>query len=107
MSRQTRRLSLVLAILAAGLAGCGALSSSSPISTPLDHSVDVDPKKTPPGVISYVSKRGNPAHGGSVEDSVDVRTAQDLDKLRGAPDDFKAFILREISVRSAEVDARL
>jgi hypothetical protein len=94
-------------MIAAGLAGCGVVSSASPIATPLDHSVDVDPAKTPPGVISYISERGNPAHGGSVEDSVDIRTAQDLDKLRGAPDDFKAFLLREIAVRSGEVDSRL
>ena len=98
---------VVAAVLAAGLAGCGTVSSPSPIPTPLDHSVEVDPAKTPPGVISYISRRGSPVYGGSVEDSVEIRTGQDLDRLRGAPDDFKAFILREIAVRRTEVNARL
>jgi hypothetical protein len=98
---------VVAVMLAAGLAGCGAVSSPTPIPTPLDHSVDVDPAKTPPGVVSYISRRGSPVYGGSVEDSVEIRAAQDLGKLRGAPADFKAFLLREIADRGNEVDARL
>jgi hypothetical protein len=101
-------LSVVVAVLVAGLAGCGALATTpSPIPTPLDHSVEVDPAKTPPGVISYISRRGSPVYGGSVEDAVEVRTPADLGKLRGAPDDFKAFIADQLAVRAKEVDARL
>jgi len=102
------RLGAVAAVLAAGLTGCGVVSPPpSPIPTPLDHSVDVDPAKTPPGVISYISRRGSPVYGGSVEDPVELRTSQDLDELRGAPDDFKAFMAAQLAVRAREVDARL
>jgi hypothetical protein len=97
----------VAVVVASVLSGCGATSSPSPIPTPLNYRVAVDPAKTRPGVISYISERGNPAHGGSVEDSVEIGAAEDLDQLRGAPDDFKAFVLREIAIRGTEVDARL
>jgi len=102
------RLAVVTAVLLVGLAGCGAVSPlPSPIPTPLDHSVDVDPTKTPRGVVTYISRRGSPVYGGSVEDPVELRTLQDLDRLRGAPDDFKAFMAEQLAARAAEVDARL
>lgn len=102
------RSGLVAGVLLAGLAGCGvAAPSPSPIPTPMDRTVDVDPAKTPPGVIAYISQRGSPVYSGSVEDPVELRTTEDLAKLRGAPDDFKAFMADQLAARSAEVDARL
>jgi hypothetical protein len=106
LSRWRQRAAAV--VLAAGLAGCGVLSPPpSPIPTPLDRTVDVDPAKTPRGVISYISRRGSPVYGGSVEDPVELRTSQDLRKLRGAPDDFKSFMAGQLVARAVEVDARL
>ena len=75
-----------------GLTACGSVSELSPIPTPIDRVVEVDHGATPQGVISYISERGSPAHDGSVEDAVGIRTRDDLAELRGAPDDFKAFI---------------
>ncbi len=96
------------AVLATVLAGCAGVSPPpSPIPTPLDRTVEVDPAKVPAGVITYISRRGSPVYGGSVDDPVELRTAQDLDKLRGAPDDFKAFMASQLAVRVREVDARL
>jgi hypothetical protein len=90
-----------------GLTACGSVSEPSPIPTPMDRVVEVDHEATPEGVVSYISERGSPAHEGSVEDSVGVRTSDDLDELRGAPDDFKAFIAAQVATRAAEAETSL
>lgn len=94
--------------LAAGLSACGVVGQRpSPIATPLDRVVTIDQAATPTGVISYGTERGNPVYRASVDDAVEVRTAQDLNKLRGAPDDFKEFLVAQLAERAAEVDRHL
>lgn len=95
------------AALAVSLAGCGAGAEPAPIPTPMDRAVKVDQAATPPGVVSYITERGSPAHDGSVEDAVEVRTSADLQKLRGAPEDFKAFIADQLSERAIRGAAAL
>lgn len=95
-------------VLAACLAGCGLGSPpTTPISPPLDRVVKVDHGATPEGVISYITQRGNPAHGGSVEDSVGIESRSDLDDLAGAPADFKEFLVTQLAERAADVDRYL
>ena len=110
MKRQAQRwrATVVSAVLAASVSGCGvALKQPSPIPAPLNRVVKVDHNVTPDGVISYVSQRGNPAYTFSVEDPVEVSSAADLDDLVGAPGDFKTFLLAQLSEQSKRVDAFL
>ena len=101
----TRIGAALFVVLAACLTGCGLASPPTPIDPPFDRVVKVDRQATPDGVISYVTQRGSPAYEGSVEDAVEIRSRADLDELRGAPEDFKAFIATQLTERSADVDA--
>ena len=110
MRRDARRwrTPIVAAVVAAAMSGCGVLSEQpSPIPTPLNRVVKVDHSATPDGVISYISERGNPAYTSSVEDPVEIASADDLDELDGAPDDFKRFLLAQLAEQGARVDAFL
>lgn len=99
---------VVSAALAAGLSGCGAVAQSpSPIPTPLERVVKIDQAETPTGVISYGTERGNPVYQASVENAVEVRNAQDLNKLHGAPDDFKAFLAQQLTELGSQSDGSL
>jgi hypothetical protein len=99
VSRQGWSRRILVAVSVLGLTACGSVSEPSPIPTPLDRVVEVDRGKAPEGVITYITERGSPAHGGSVEDAVEIRTRDDLTDLRGAPDDFKAFIVEQLAAR--------
>lgn len=92
---------LLVIAAAFGLSACGA-TEPSPVPTPMDRVVEVDHETTPDGVISYISERGSPAHDGSVEDAVEIRTPADLAELDGAPDDFKAFLAEQLVVLAAK-----
>lgn len=98
---------LLAAAVLGGLAGCALDPQPSPIPTPQNRVVKVDHQATAAGVISYISQRGSPAYDGSVEDAVEVRSRADLRELRGAPDDFKAFIADQLTVLAAEAAAAL
>ena len=75
------------------VAACSAPATDpSPIPTPLHREVRVDQSKVPPGVVSYVKVRGTPAYGASVEDTPKLHTLADVDLLKGAPADFKAYL---------------
>ena len=106
--RQPWQVMVVSAALVTWLSACGVVAQRpSPIPTPLDRVVKIDQAATPVGVISYGTDRGNPVYRASVEDAVEVRTAQDLNKLRGAPDDFKAFLIQQLTELGRQVDAFL
>ena len=99
---------VVSAVLTIGLSGCGGVAQQpSPIPTPLDRVVKIDHAATPTGVISYGTERGNPVYRASVDDAVEVRSTQDLSKLRGAPGDFKAFLGQQLIELGSQVDAFL
>lgn len=99
--------SLTIGLLAA-LSACGLdTPPPTPIAPPLDRVVKVDRAATPDGVIAYITQRGNPAHGGSVEDSVSVRDRGDMADLVGAPEAFKAFLETQLAERGADVDKYL
>lgn len=106
MGRAWWRAALAGTAAAVALSGCGA-TQPSPIPTPMNRVVTVDRLATPDGVISYITERGSPAHDGSVEDAVEIRTRADLADLRGAPDDFKNFLIDRIGVLTAEAAASL
>ena len=104
-SRQAAARSVVSVVLASCMAGCGLSSPPpTPIATPLHRVVKVDNRDTSDGVISYVTQRGSPAHEGSVEDAVEIRTRSDLDELRGAPEDFREFLVTQLAERAEDVD---
>ena len=106
--RRPWQATVISAALAAGMSACGVgAQRPSPIATPLDRVVKIDRASTPIGVISYGTERGNPVYRASVEDAVEVRTTQDLNKLRGAPEDFKAFLTQQLTELGSQVDAFL
>lgn len=107
MSRPGWARRILVTASAVGLTACGSVSEPSPIPTPMDRVVEVDHGATPHGVISYISERGSPAYDGSVEDAVDIRTRDDLAELRGAPDDFKAFIAEQLAARGSLAERSL
>lgn len=92
----------------AALAGCSmATPHPGPVPTSLNRVVEVDRFNPPEGVITYISERGNPAYGPSVRDAVEMEEADDVDRLRDAPEDFKAFIAAEMAERADVVRAEL
>ncbi|MFL6088616.1 MAG: hypothetical protein ACJ71Z_00545 [Aeromicrobium sp.] len=98
-----------LATLAlATLAGCAAWDSRpSPVPTPLERVVKVDRLNVPDGVITYITERGSPAYGPSVRDAKELEEPKDVSKLKGAPDDFKAFIVQQMAERAVVVQSEL
>jgi hypothetical protein len=101
--------SVILAALAfVALTACDRLGPEpSPIPTPLHRVVQIDQAKVAEGVISYGVERGSPAYGASVSDTPKLHTDADLRLLKGAPEDFKAYIVRQIDDQEQSVMAEL
>jgi hypothetical protein len=98
-----------LLALVALLSACGyggALRDAQRESTP-PVEVRVDPAEAPEGVTTYLQVRKSPQHGGSVEGGIRVADPQDVEKLRGAPADFKSFIAWQLSANVAAVKSGL
>jgi hypothetical protein len=90
------------------LSACGVMGTApSPIPTPLDRVVKIDQSKVPPGVVAYGSVRGTPAYGTNVEDALKLHTPDDVARMTGAPEDFKAFVRNHIAVDTQDVVASL
>lgn len=90
------------------LAGCSALGSyPTPIPTPLDRVVKIDPAKVPSGVVAYGTRRGSPAYGATVKDAVKLHNPDDVSRLVGAPEDFKAYLHDRIKADSQKIVATL
>ena len=91
-----------LAVMA--LAGCTAPGlSPSPIPTPLDRVVKIDPSTAPAGVAAYGELRGSPAYGATVKGALKVHSPDEVARLVGAPEDFKEFLRATIQADSERV----
>jgi hypothetical protein len=90
------------------LAGCGAVGSEpSPIPTPLDRVVKIDPSKLPASVVAYGKKRGSPAYGANVEDALELRKPGDVRLMKGAPYDVKEFMRSTLKSDAQEIKKEL
>jgi hypothetical protein len=92
----------------ATLTACGAPGPRpTPIPTPMHRVVKIDQSKVPEGVISYVTARGTPAYGASVEGALKLDTPGDVRLLKGAPDDFRTYLRHRIEENARAVVAEL
>jgi hypothetical protein len=99
---------VVGAVALAALTACGAPGPKpTPVPTPMHRLVKIDQSKVPEGVISYVTARGTPAYGASVEGALKLHTPGDVRLLEGAPDDFRAYMRRHIEENTRAVVAEL
>lgn len=90
------------------LAGCGVLGSEpSPIPTPLDRVVKIDPSKVPAGVVAYGKQRGSPAYGATVEDALELRKPGDVRLMKDAPEDVKEFLRGTLKADAQEIKKEL
>ena len=106
MTRSWKGIFAALAL--AAVAACSAPGPDpSPIPTPLHREVRVDQSTVPPGVVSYGKVRGTPAYGASVEDTPKLHTVRDVDLLKGAPADFKAYLRSHLTEYKRMVLAEL
>lgn len=96
----------VLAVLLSACGYGGALRDVQTESlTPVE--VQVNPAEAPDGVVTYLQMRKSPEDGGSTDGGIRVAAPQDVEKLHGAPADFKNFLVWQLSANVAAVKSGL
>jgi hypothetical protein len=78
--------------------GCAANEESKPDTR--DRSLP-GPTASAGEMIVYITSRKGSSDGAIVRGGVELRSAHDVDKLQGAPEDFKNFIARDLAKSAA------